>query len=66
MAKEIPIRCYRGRGSELKPVTLQGETLIDFKDWLLRHETDIVHDINDFGDLWYVFAYVIGRLPEKT
>ena len=50
----------------MEPVTLQGNTLIDFKDWLLRHEQDILHYRNDYGDLWYVFAYVVGRLPERT
>ena len=50
----------------LNQVTIQGETLINFKDWLLRHESDILHDINDFGDLWHVFAYIIGRLPDRN
>ena len=50
----------------LNQVTIQGETLINFKDWLLRHESDILHDINDFGDLWHVFSYIVGRLTDRN
>ena len=35
----------------------------DLTNYLLRHEDDIAHEINDFGDLKYVFEGCIGRLP---
>ena len=31
------------------------------KDWLLRHEGDVAHGINDYGDLAPVFEHLWGR-----
>ena len=31
------------------------------KDWLLKHEGDIAHGINDFADLAPVFEHLWGR-----
>ena len=35
------------------------------KDWLLKHEGDIAHGINDFGDLAPVFEHLWGRPANK-
>jgi hypothetical protein len=35
------------------------------KEWLLRREGDIAHDIEDLGDLRSTFIAVFGREPEK-
>ena len=38
---------------------------IQFRMWLLRHETDIALDMDDYGDLVGEFVSVIGRQPTK-
>ena len=35
----------------------------DLTNYLLNHENDIAIEMNDFGDLRYVFEGCIGRLP---
>ena len=35
------------------------------KDWLLKHEGDIAHGINDYGDLAPVFEHLWGRPASK-
>ena len=35
------------------------------KDWLLKHEGDIAHGINDYGDLAPVFEHLWGRPANK-
>ena len=40
----------------------------DFKklaDFLESHETDIAEEINDFGELKYLFVNIFGQLPNK-
>ena len=37
----------------------------ELKDWLLRHEGDVAHGINDFGDLAPVFEHLWGRPASK-
>ncbi len=34
------------------------------KKYLLSHESDIAHEINDFGDLYDAFRLVVGRKPD--
>lgn len=36
------------------------------KTWLLKHESDIAHGINDFSELAPVFVYLIGHQPRKV
>lgn len=37
----------------------------ELADYLRRHENDIAHGINDFGDLKSLFKTCVGYLPEK-
>lgn len=40
------------------------ETENKMRDWLLKHESDIAHGINDFGELQSTFHDLTGRQPQ--
>lgn len=42
-------------------MSLDDQALNDLMEYLLHHENDIALDINDFGDLRYLFNAVVGR-----
>ena len=48
-----------------KPPNIDREIIQDLITWLLRHESDIAHEINDFGELQTIFIAVIGRKAKK-
>lgn len=41
------------------------EIIQDLIAWLLNHESDIAHEINDFGELQTIFKALIGRKAKK-
>lgn len=44
-------------------IVLTGQSASDLRRYLLSHETDIMWDENDFGDLQHLFNVVFLRQP---
>ena len=44
-------------------IVLTGKAASDLRRYLLSHETDIMWDENDFGDLQHLFNVVFLRQP---
>ena len=44
------------------PFEISSEQIIEY---FKAHESDIAHEVNDFGDLRVSFIQLLGREPEK-
>lgn len=44
---------------------IMDRVLLELKSYLLGHEGDIAHKINDFGELYNTFQFIVGRPPSK-
>ena len=42
------------------------EAIKDMVDYMLSHEDDIAHGVNDFGDLKDAFEFFVGRPASKA
>lgn len=61
------ITSYEGcmnKPSASAEMTLSEELMDAMKHYLLMHESDIAHEINDFGDLRLIFIGLLNRKPE--
>ncbi len=45
-------------------IEILDDNIFDLKYWLIKHESDIAYEVNDFGDLKWIFHNVVGRYPE--